>query len=305
MRILLTGTGTPIPSAKCAGPGTCIYVEDHETDNQTRQVLQFDTGRGTVMRLSAAGVHTRDITAVFLTHYHSDHVVDLADVALTRWSVAESGNFSPLQVYAPVGPCAMFARTVLLPYFYDIVARQCHGTAGRDEESMPLIEVHSFETSSSQPTIVYSNDTVRVSAISVEHEPVENAVAYSVECFSADGVKHVVISGDTRECMAIERLIVPEVTTVVHEAMLMPSEPQQDEDGESQPRRRAGIAEYHACVVELSRQMTRCRVPRLILTHLIPEASTQEHREFWEATVRASGFMEELHIGRDGLIVDI
>ena len=277
MKVLLTGVGTPIPSAQCAGPGTCVFSE------LANVVLQFDVGRATVMRLHAAGVCPSEITAVFLTHPHHDHVSGLADLALTRWSVNYRKQFTPLQVYAPRGLCSLFASTVLMPYVGDIVARLHHGSVPQTHQ---ILQVHTFDPTN-EPQIVYSERGVRVYSVLVEHDPVENAVGYSVD---DNGEGHVVISGDTRECYAIERLIRPGKSTVVHEAMLISSE-------------RNGIADYHTDVTALARQMSRLHVPRLILTHLIPEASCDEHYEIWEEAVRNGGYENELFIGRNGLIV--
>ena len=75
--VTLTGTGVPLPSPGRAGPGTLVRYAD--------LALQFDAGRATVLRLTEADTPPHALTALFVTHVHSDHVVDLADVALTRW----------------------------------------------------------------------------------------------------------------------------------------------------------------------------------------------------------------------------
>ena len=77
--VVLTGTGYPRPHPERAGPGVLVRAGGI--------ALQFDAGRGTAMRLSAQQVSCRDLSAVFVTHHHSDHLVDLVDLALTRWTV--------------------------------------------------------------------------------------------------------------------------------------------------------------------------------------------------------------------------
>lgn len=75
--VILTGTGVPHPRPGRAGAGVLIRHGD--------VALQFDAGRSTVMRLMDAGTLPHALTAVFLTHVHSDHVVGLPDLAMTRW----------------------------------------------------------------------------------------------------------------------------------------------------------------------------------------------------------------------------
>ena len=85
MVITLTGTqGGPSSFQGLAGSGTLVRYGDESND--CRGVfLQFDAGRGTSMRLSQVGATPGDISAVFITHVHSDHVDGLADLLQMRW----------------------------------------------------------------------------------------------------------------------------------------------------------------------------------------------------------------------------
>ena len=74
--VMLTGTGVPHPRPGRAGAGVLVRHDD--------VALQFDAGRATVMRLMEAGTPPHALTAVFLTHVHSDHLVGLPDLAMTR-----------------------------------------------------------------------------------------------------------------------------------------------------------------------------------------------------------------------------
>ena len=84
MIVTLTGTmGLPEFNG-LAGPGTLVRYGD-DSNNCAAMKLQFDTGRGTTMRLSQLGVTPAQITAVFFTHMHSDHVDGFADLMQLRW----------------------------------------------------------------------------------------------------------------------------------------------------------------------------------------------------------------------------
>src|SRR3954468_13727406 len=61
----------------------------------------FDCGRGATLRLAQAGVPIRSITRVFLTHLHSDHVLQLPDLLLTGWAGGQRAV--PLEVWGPAG----------------------------------------------------------------------------------------------------------------------------------------------------------------------------------------------------------
>jgi ribonuclease Z len=52
--------------------------------------------------LVQAGFPMNAVTRLFLTHLHSDHVVDVPDVTLTPWS-AQPERKAPLEVWGPAG----------------------------------------------------------------------------------------------------------------------------------------------------------------------------------------------------------
>ena len=82
--VTLTGTSGPPPYNGLAGPGTLVQYGD-DANNCSSVLLQFDAGRGTLVRLSQVGIQAAQLNAVFLTHIHSDHVEGLSDIAQMRW----------------------------------------------------------------------------------------------------------------------------------------------------------------------------------------------------------------------------
>ena len=93
IRVTLLGTGTPAPVMNRFGPS--ILVEAGE------QKFLFDAGRGAMQRLTQIRVGWKDVTGVFLTHLHSDHVVGFPDLWLTGWLFGERAV--PLRVWGPRG----------------------------------------------------------------------------------------------------------------------------------------------------------------------------------------------------------
>ena len=64
--------------------------------------LLFDCGRGATIRLTQAGVALGSVGRLFLTHLHSDHVVQIPDLFLAGW-VGVEGRKVPLEVWGPEG----------------------------------------------------------------------------------------------------------------------------------------------------------------------------------------------------------
>src|SRR5476651_2530608 len=88
----LLGTGTPTPSLRrmCSG-----YVIRCGTD-----LILFDHGFGAHQRLLEQGYQAKDVTHLFLSHLHYDHMGDVPRLLLTRWDQG-AGQISELQVYGP------------------------------------------------------------------------------------------------------------------------------------------------------------------------------------------------------------
>src|SRR5215468_4919831 len=117
-RVVLLGTGTPVPDPDRSGPATAIVVDD--------SAYLVDFGPGVVRRAKAA-VLDRGITALepanlkvaFATHLHSDHTAGYPDLILTGWT---AGRRTPLEVYGPTGLQSM-TEHILQAYRIDIETR--------------------------------------------------------------------------------------------------------------------------------------------------------------------------------------
>ncbi len=275
--VTLTGTGVPLPAPGRAGAGTLVRYGDI--------ALQFDAGRGTVLRLAEAGVPPAALTAQFVTHVHSDHVVDLADVAMTRWIFQHLHPAEPLVVVAPEGTSARFARRMLDAYEDDIAFRMAEVLAGP-----PSIDLRPF-AATTEPAVVWESEdsSVRVDAVSVRHEPVTDAVAYRVT--TPTGV--VVISGDTRVCHEVERLSAG-VDLLVHEACRTTALADVIAGTEFEE-----IFSYHADTVPLGAMAERASVPHLVLTHLIPPPRNTAGADAFADDVRRGGYTGRITVGED------
>src|SRR3954463_4431063 len=87
LTVTVTGAqGGPQADRGNAGPGTLIRYGD-EADNCSAVRLQFDAGRGTLLRLSQLNVLSAQLNAVFFTHMHNDHSEGFIDLLQHRWHI--------------------------------------------------------------------------------------------------------------------------------------------------------------------------------------------------------------------------
>lgn len=263
--VTVTGTGTPLATADRAGAGVLI------THGSTH--LQFDAGRSTVNRLLAAGSSPASLTALFLTHYHSDHLIGLQDVVLSHWTMDVYDEFGSFELFAPNGHTMAFCERMLEIWAEDLRVRSLHNK----REPQPKVTLTGFDASAT-PHPVFTNDDVRVLAGEVRHEPIENAVGYRIE--TPDGV--VAISGDTQVCDEVAALA-EGADVVVYEAMRM-------DEIRKRPPDKQYIIDYHADTRLIGRQMAELEVPTLMLTHLIPAPFTDVEKSAFAEEVREGGY---------------
>lgn len=277
--VVITGSGVPHVQAGRAGAGVLV------THDKVR--LQFDAGRATTLRLAEAGVSPRQLSALFISHHHSDHLTGLTDVLFTRW-IESHGRFKALPVIAPHGPAITFLERMFDPWNDDIDIRRAH--TGRTDHPAPAI--NAFDIAEDTVEVWrHSEIDVRVLARAVHHEPVSPSVAYRVE--TPDGA--MVFSGDTRVCDEVGELA-RGAKVLVHEAM---RKSVMREFAESAPHF-GHIMEYHSDVVELAAMAERFEVPHLVLTHLIPAPQPgSEEENLWVDDVRSGGYTGRVTVARD------
>ena len=175
-RVTLLGTGAPPPSLHRFGPSTLVEVGENK--------FLFDAGRGALQRLFQLGIPFGDITGIFLTHHHSDHVVGFADLWLTGWLRRPWGKrVLPLKIWGPHGTHQM-ATHLPLAFATDIRVRAHSYNA----EGVKL------EPSEIKEGVVYEDDSTSITAFEVDHAGEElDAFGYRID----HGSRSFVLSGDT------------------------------------------------------------------------------------------------------------
>ena len=264
-KIVLLGTGTPLPDPDRSGPATAIVV------NGTPYLVDFGTG---VVRQAAAarkngvrGLEPVNLRIAFLTHLHSDHTLGFPDLVLTPWIV---GRKKPLEVYGPPGTREM-AEHILKAYEEDIQIRSgVKVTAGDIEPSHTAgykVNVHEI-----QPGVVYKDQNVTVTAFAVHHGTWTHAYGYRFE--TPD--RTIVISGDTSPDAAIVDNC-HECDVLIHEVYTQASF-----DKVSSRWQQYRLAS-HTSTKELAEIATKAKPGLLILYHRAnpgcDQARTEECRE--------------------------
>lgn len=268
IEVTLLGTGSPIPDPDRAGPATLIRAGG--------QTFLVDCGRGVQQRLAAAGSGANALSALLLTHLHSDHIADLGDVIITRW-VTTFTEQTPLQIIGPPGTARVVEAT-LEAFGPDIGYRIAHHA---DLTTPPPVEVHEYTEG-----VAWDRDSVRILVGPTDHRPVTPTIGFRFEHHGAS----VVVAGDTVPCASLDALAAGAgalVHTVIRKDLV-----------EQLPMQRIrDICDYHSSVEEAAATAARTGVGILILTHYVPAIAAGQEDE-WRARA-ATEFDRQIELGND------
>jgi ribonuclease Z len=260
LHVVLCGSGSPLPDPERGEACTALVAG--------RSLFAVDAGSGAGRSLTRSGLPPGRVEALFLTHFHSDHIGGLGELALLRWTGA--AREAPLPVHGPPGVeevVAGFERA----YRQDSAYRIAHhgpevappGGAGAIARPFPLPEPGAA-------VVVLEDGALRVTAFRVDHDPAIPAVGYRFDY----GGRSAVISGDTRPSAELERMA-RGVDLLVHEALATPLVRQLEEAALAAGRPKlarilADIPAYHTTPVEATRIARAAGARHLLYTHLVP-----------------------------------
>ncbi|MDQ6737015.1 MAG: MBL fold metallo-hydrolase [Gemmatimonadota bacterium] len=268
--VVLLGTGTPVPDPLASGPATAVLVGD--------RVFLFDAGAGVMRRMAAAHLPLNDVTALFITHLHSDHTLGYPDLIFTSWVM---GRRRPLAVFGPHGTKVM-TDDIIAAWAEDEDIR----TNGLEHDAPNGFAVIVHEVTRG---VVYDSGGVRVTAFPVLHGSWKESLGYRVDT----PTRSVVISGDTRpsDVLIAEARGVDVLVHEVYPAARLA--PEKRPGGEDWPHY---MHEFHTSDVELGRIAVTANPRLLILTHIIRMGSSDAELL---AGIRAGGFAGKAVVGHD------
>ncbi|MEP1125797.1 MAG: MBL fold metallo-hydrolase [Ilumatobacter sp.] len=274
--VTLLGTGSPMPSPDRAGPATLISAGE----GVDAEHYLVDAGRGVLMRLAAVGLGAPNLTAVLITHLHSDHITDLNDVITTRWVMTFTET--PLTIVGPVGTQQVVDH-ILASLDPDIEYRLAHH---EDLDHRPPVTVIEVETG---PVALPDGQggVVGITCGQTDHKPVEPSVGYR---FDVGGVS-VVAAGDTVPCAGLDALC-EGADALVHTVI------RKDVIANVPLQRMQDTLDYHSSPEEAARTAARAGVRTLIYTHYVPPMPMGGTEDEWRA-LGAAHFDGVIELGDD------
>jgi ribonuclease Z len=272
IRVRLLGTGGPELTPHRLGAATLVEAKG--------QLLLFDAGRGVMQRLYESRVQIPEVTRVFFTHLHSDHIDGLPNLWMTSWFLL--GRSTPMEFRGPEGT----KKTIegMTAFFSHDMVNRVHGPdTARGLETV----VHEFTGDGA----VYERDGVVVTAFAVDHKDGNPAFGFRIDC----GGRSVVLSGD---CTYSPNLVAHAkgADVIVHNVFAV-SAPVMAGD----PVKKI-VAAKLASPEQAARVFLETRPRLAVFSHIIRVDLVDQdvvHR------VRAAGYSGELVMGLDRMVIEV
>lgn len=182
LHVFLCGTGIPFSVKGRAGACTVVLAGG--------QFILVDAGQGSWANIADERLPVSRLSAILLTHFHSDHIAELGEGVTQSWMRGRRGS---LDVYGPEG-----VEQVVAGFDTAYALDRGYRTAEYGSENMPpeagRMRAHTVKLPAPDgATMVIEKNGLKVIAFAVKHDPTAPAYGYRFEYRG----KVLVISGDT------------------------------------------------------------------------------------------------------------
>jgi len=244
MELTLLGTGCPSVDHKRFGPSNLVSTKNTK--------ILVDCGSGITQRLHELEVSSADIDALFFTHLHSDHAVDLYQLIISSW---HSYRIKPWEIYGPKGT-KKFVKKIMDAWADERKLRISYeARASAKAFDIQVIEFKSIGN-------IKIKD-LSIKYFEVDHKPVKYAYGF---CFTNKN-KKLTISGDTRPCENLMKYA-QQSDVLLHEVFI---------EGEilqinkmRTKRTLHNVQSYHTTSTQVGKVAFIARAKKLVLTHFVP-----------------------------------
>ncbi len=259
MHVITLGTGGPMSNETRDSSGIAIIAGG--------EFVIVDVGPGIVKNMNLSGLPAGDLSALLLTHYHSDHISDMGELDFMSWA---QGRDKKLDVYGPEG-----VEQVVNGYNMAYALDSSYRTAHHTEEWMPSknsgMISHTLTIPNPQEAVpFFDRNGLKISVFQVDHSPVKPAVGYRFEYRG----RVVVISGDTVKTTSLPKFAKDAdlffCEALNKELVMLISKIAKELNNPLLSKQMHDVLDYHMSPVEAAEVAQEAGVKKLVLVHVVP-----------------------------------
>ena len=247
-----------------------------------------DAGLGVSRSICDQGVTLNEIDAIFITHMHSDHYLELGPLIHTAWV---TGRVIPIPIYGP-NRLKHYWKAFLASMIDDIKLRI------EDEGRINLEKLTKFHSLEGGESFCLSDTRIRV--IRNVHPPIKDSFALRFEW----GKLSVVLSGDTA--------YMPEMIDFADHADLLIHEVMLSEGidlimsrlGHEDHKLKKHLLQSHTLAEKVGLIAQCAKVKCLALNHFVPDGFSEFNDDDWLQAIRKH-WSGKVILGKDGIRIPL
>jgi len=294
LHVVLVGSGGPLPNTERISVSTAVIAGG--------EFILVDTGPGAARNAMLQNLPIGDLSAVFLTHFHSDHIADLGEVNMFSW--VQGNRKKRLEVFGPEG-VEKVVKGYALSYALDSLYRTAHHGEGvaPSEGAEPVAKTISIQDPD-EAQLFFNRNGLKAYVFLVDHFPAKPAVGYRFEYKG----NVVVITGDTKKTKTLAKhadkadLFICDALDA--KTIKLTSKVAADNNRPTVAKIMADIPDYHLTPVQAAEIAEEAAVKKLVFYHVVPPPINFIIKRRFLSGV-SDAYDGDVELGEDGMTFDL
>lgn len=290
LHVVLVGSGGPFPNTERVSVSTAVIAGG--------QFILVDTGPGAARNALLQNLPLGELNAVFLTHFHSDHIADLGEVNMFSW--VQGNRKERLEVYGPKG-VEKVVKGYALAYEQDSLYRTAHHgeEVAPPQGSAPVAKVVTLKNKD-QAQLFFDRKGLKAYAFLVDHFPARPAIGYRFEYKG----NVVVITGDTKKTDTLAKhadkadLFICDALDA--KTINLASKVASENNQPMLAKILTDIPDYHLTPVQAAQIAHEADVKKLVFYHVVPPPTNFILKRRYLDGV-SDAYDGEVELGEDGM----